>query len=59
MIAAARDALIPPDLVRRACERAGEPKELRVLPCGHFDVYRPPWRDEAAGLAAAWFERFL
>jgi len=59
MIAAERDALIRPDLVRRAYERAGEPKELRILPCGHFDVYCPPWRDKAAGLAVVWFERFL
>ena len=59
MIAADRDIFIPPDLVRRALDRAGEPKELQILPCGHFDIYRTPWRNKAADLATAWFRQFL
>lgn len=60
MIAAAQDSLISIDLVREVFARAGEPSELRVLDCGHFDVYdAEPWFSEAAGGATAWFRKHL
>lgn len=37
--AAAADALIPLAHVREAFARAGDPKTLEILDCGHFDIY--------------------
>lgn len=56
VVAAEHDSLIPIALVRDALARAGEPKELHVLECGHFDVYdTEPWFSQASSLAADWF----
>jgi fermentation-respiration switch protein FrsA (DUF1100 family) len=60
MILAENDSLLPVDFARAVFERAGEPKQLRVLPCGHFDVYeKEPWSAEAAVAAKDWFEAHL
>jgi len=59
LIGAEADTLIPVELVRQAFARAGEPKELVLLPCGHFDVYAEPWRGRAAAAAAEWLARVL
>lgn len=60
IVAAEQDALIPIELVREAFERAGEPKKLVEIPCGHFDVYDDePWHSQAAGAAADWFAEHL
>ncbi len=60
IVAAENDALIPIDQVREAFERAGEPKKLVVIPCGHFDVYdRQPWHEQAVGSALQWFSDHL
>jgi fermentation-respiration switch protein FrsA (DUF1100 family) len=60
MIVAEQDSLIPVDVARAAFERAGQPKELLALECGHFDVYATePWFSRAAGAAARWFEEHL
>ena len=56
IVAAENDALIPIEVVRDAFERAGEPKKLVVIPCGHFDVYNDePWHEQAVGPATQWF----
>lgn len=56
MIAAERDSLIPLDLVREAFARAGEPKRLDILPCGHFDLYQTePFHSRAVDAARDWF----
>ena len=60
MILAEGDSLIPVDVARAAFERAGDPKELVVLECGHFDVYAAePWFSRAAGAATDWFVQHL
>ncbi|MDH3213414.1 MAG: alpha/beta hydrolase [Myxococcales bacterium] len=60
MIVAEHDSLIPIDVARQAFERAGEPKQLTVLPCGHFDVYATePWFSRASDAAAEWFKAHL
>jgi fermentation-respiration switch protein FrsA (DUF1100 family) len=60
IVAAEHDALISIELVREAFGRAGEPKKLVEIPCGHFDVYNnEPWHDQAAGEAEKWFTRHL
>jgi fermentation-respiration switch protein FrsA (DUF1100 family) len=60
IVAAEQDALIPIDSVREAFGRAGDPKDLVVLPCGHFEVYdTEPWFDRACGAALDWFKSHL
>jgi fermentation-respiration switch protein FrsA (DUF1100 family) len=60
MVAAENDSLIPIEVVRQAFERAGEPKKLVVIPCGHFDVYNiEPWHEPAVGEATQWFVKHL
>jgi predicted ester cyclase len=52
--------VIPPDAVRAAFERAGEPKQLIVLDCLHTDLYvREPWVTQSAEAAITWFNRYL
>ena len=60
VIAAEQDSLVPIELVREEFARAGEPKQLLELPCGHFDVYSTePWFDRAADAATEWFSSQL
>lgn len=60
MIVARHDSLIPFDVSVAAYEKAGEPKALSVLPCGHFDVYhREPWFSQSCGSALDWFTNHL
>jgi uncharacterized protein len=59
MIAGERDALAPLETVRAGYARAGEPKALQVLPITHFEVYREPWRSQAATTASEWFTQHL
>ncbi len=60
VIAATQDSLIPIAQMREFVARAGEPKKLAELECGHFEVY-PGERcyDEAARLATDWFKTHL
>ena len=39
MTVAHNDVLTPTDLAIEAYSRAREPKELHILPAGHFDAY--------------------
>lgn len=59
MIAAEYDKLIPLNIPVSAYELAPEPKSLKILPCGHFDVLTEPWVVEAAGAAIDWFKAHL
>jgi fermentation-respiration switch protein FrsA (DUF1100 family) len=60
IIAAKNDTIIPLDHITEAFARAGEPKQLEVLDCTHFDVYSvDPWHSRAAELATNWFKRHL
>lgn len=60
MIAAENDTLIPIAQVRSAFARAGEPKKLIEMPCGHFDFYPgQPHHDLAVRAAADWFRTHL
>ena len=58
IVAAERDFL-PLDFVRRAFERAGEPKRLVLIPAGHFAPYEPPHFATASSEAVAWFREHL
>ena len=59
IVAAEQDVLCPIDLVREAFGRAGDPKELVVLPVGHFDPYEAPCFAAASRAAADWFTTHL
>ena len=56
LIGAIDDSIIPISQIRSAFARAGEPKKLIELPCGHFEVFPGgTHHDEAADAATEWF----
>jgi len=59
LLIAAEHDFIPIELTREAFTRAGEPKELVVLPTGHFAPYQDPHFATASRLAVDWFRRHL
>ena len=60
VIVAEHDSLIPASIILQAYERARDPKELMVLPCGHFSLYATePWFSRAVAAEVKWFERYL
>jgi uncharacterized protein len=58
MLVAETDHLTPAHLAIDAYERARQPKELVILPGGHFDAYVTGF-DQASGPARDWFVRHL
>ena len=60
MVLAEHDSLIPVELARAAFDRAGGPKKLQVLPCGHFEVYdTEPWFSDAVSSMVEWYTKYL
>ncbi|HZR79933.1 MAG TPA: alpha/beta fold hydrolase [Candidatus Binatia bacterium] len=59
LVVAAEHDFLPIDLTRAAVDRAGAPKQLAVLPAGHFAPYDDPHFGTAAKLAVDWFLRHL
>ena len=59
MVVAAKDHLTVVDLALDYFERARQPKELVVLPGGHFDAYVKPDFDVNAAAQLAWFRKHL
>jgi len=59
MILARNDAIVPPDSIRSAFARAGEPKRLLELDGGHYSVYTGPGAEKAAQAATEWFTAHL
>lgn len=53
------DAVHPLDHIQDAYRRAGEPKQLVLLPYREFDVYIEPGRTVALDHARAWFEAHM
>jgi fermentation-respiration switch protein FrsA (DUF1100 family) len=49
MTVAENDVLTPTDLALEAYSRALEPKQLHILPGGHFDGYSGPTFEVNAG----------
>jgi hypothetical protein len=45
--------------IQATYQRAGDPKELIVLPIKHFDIYQEPWLSRAASDAIARFDKYL
>jgi fermentation-respiration switch protein FrsA (DUF1100 family) len=59
MVVAAKDHLTVADLALDYFERARHPKELVVLPGGHFEAYVPPAFEENAAAQLRWFRTHL
>ena len=58
--AAAKDSLVPINLVRQAFHRAGDPKKLEIFDCGHFDPYTAePWHSQFLTGQVRWFKEHL
>lgn len=53
------DVLTPTDLALEAYSRAREPKELHILPGGHFDGYSGPLFERNAGRQVEFLKKYL
>jgi uncharacterized protein len=58
MLVAEGDHLVPSELAIAAFDTAHQPKELVIVPGGHFDAYVKSF-DTFSGLARDWFTRYL
>ncbi|QGA68950.1 alpha/beta hydrolase [Sulfolobus sp. E11-6] len=58
MIVAQNDVLTPTDLALEAYERALQPKELKILPGGHFDAYVKEF-EKSSSIARDFFLQYL
>ncbi|KAH8883021.1 DltD N-terminal domain protein [Thozetella sp. PMI_491] len=59
MTVAQEDVLTPTDLALEAYSRAREPKELQLLPGGHFDQFGGPNFERNAGTQAEFLKKYL
>jgi fermentation-respiration switch protein FrsA (DUF1100 family) len=60
VVAGENDRSQPSGAVQRAFERAGEPKKLVTVACGHTELLeKPEFVDQAASAAIDWFKRYL
>ncbi|KAL2414781.1 hypothetical protein ABEF95_012105 [Exophiala dermatitidis] len=59
MTVATGDVLTPADLALAAYARAKEPKQLQLLPCGHFEAYSGPYFERNAGTQAEFLRKWL
>jgi uncharacterized protein len=58
LLVAEGDHLVPSGLAIAAFETAHQPKELVIMPGGHFDAYTKGF-EASSGLARDWFTRYL
>ncbi|KIW17279.1 hypothetical protein PV08_04470 [Exophiala spinifera] len=59
MTIASGDVLTPADLALGAFARAREPKQLQLLPCGHFEAYSGPLFERNAGTQTEFLKKWL
>ncbi|KAL6242724.1 hypothetical protein RBB50_010370 [Rhinocladiella similis] len=59
MTVASGDVLTPADLALGAFARAREPKQLQLLPCGHFEAYSGPLFERNAGTQTEFLKKWL
>ncbi len=59
MLVAKEDTLTPTDLALDAYNRALEPKQLAILPGGHFAAYTGAGFAQSSGAARDWFVQHL
>ncbi len=58
LLVAAGDHLVPSELAIAAFDTAHQPKELIIMPGGHFDAYTKGF-EASSGPARDWFARYL
>jgi fermentation-respiration switch protein FrsA (DUF1100 family) len=58
LLVAEGDHLVPSELAIAAFDTAHQPKELVILPGGHFEAYTKGF-EAASGQARDWFSRHL
>ena len=58
MVVGEADVVCPTDLALAAFNRAGEPKQLEIIPGGHFSAYTDQF-ERAATAATDWFTQHL
>lgn len=59
MTVAQNDVLTPTDLALEAYQRAREPKQLHIIPGGHFDGYTGPNFEKNAGTQTEFLRKWL
>lgn len=59
MTVAENDVLTPTDIALEAFSRAREPKQLHIIPGGHFDGYTGPNFEKNAGTQAEFLKKYL
>ena len=59
MTVASNDVLTPTDIAISTFERARQPKELHIIPGGHFDGYTGPNFEKNAGKQTEFLKRTL
>ena len=59
MVVAENDELTPTDLAIEAYQKAKEPKELVIIPGGHFEAYYEPGLSYSSPPAVEWFKKHL
>ena len=59
MSVAEGDVLTPTDLALEAYSRAKEPKQLQLIPGGHFDAYSGPNFEANAGTQTEFLKKWL
>lgn len=59
MTVAENDALVPTDLALQAYETAVEPKQIQILPGGHYDAYSGPNFERNAGTQVEFLRKWL
>jgi fermentation-respiration switch protein FrsA (DUF1100 family) len=59
MTVAQNDVLTPTDIALDAFSRALEPKQLHILPGGHFDGYAGPNFERNAGCQTEFLSKYL
>ena len=59
MTVAQNDVLTPTDIALDEYSRAREPKQLQILPGGHFDGYTGPNFETNAGTQAEFLKKYL
>ena len=59
MTVASKDVLTPTDIALGAYARAREPKQLQLLPIGHFEAYAGPYFERNAGTQVEFIKKWL
>jgi hypothetical protein len=60
LVVAEKERLATPiDVNRATFEKARPPKDMIVLPVGHFEMYREPWLSKSLDPAINWYKQYL